>query len=119
VQGAGFRVQGSWCRVQGAGFRVQGAGCRVQGDWGRETWPRPTMLAMLLGTLLDFVEGSGFRVQGSGFRVLCGIWWYKLFMPRVVALPMSGLLTIRKLTVWRVVQIHQLWRGTEPVLTKD
>ena len=31
VQGAGFRVQGSGCRVQGAGFRVQGSGCRVQG----------------------------------------------------------------------------------------
>ena len=29
--GAGFRVQGSGCRVQGAGFRVQGSGCSVQG----------------------------------------------------------------------------------------
>ena len=44
MQGAGFMVQGSGCRVQSAGFRVHGAGCRVQ--------------------------GSGFRVQSasSGFR---------------------------------------------------
>jgi hypothetical protein len=27
VQGAGFRVHGSGCRVQGAWFRVQGSGC--------------------------------------------------------------------------------------------
>ena len=43
MQGSGFRVQDSGCRVQGVGFRVQGAGCRFQ--------------------------GSGFRVQGSGCRV--------------------------------------------------
>ena len=43
VDGAGFMVQGVWCRVYGEGCMVQGIWCRVQ--------------------------GAGCRVQGQGCRM--------------------------------------------------
>ena len=57
LQGSGFRVKSSDCRVQGSGLIVQGAGLRVEGSGFR-----------VQGSGLR-VEGSGFRVQGSGLRV--------------------------------------------------